>query len=934
MQTRSALTIRDEVGDFLIYDLEGEGSRTFVYRAEQMRLNRYVWLCEYVPEGAARTANGAIVPPDGTWEAFEAGRAAHAQTYALLESLKHAALPVVTQRFEAGGSTYAAMAYRDDVRSLESLLESGERFGEMQIGRFGLALGEALLLLESRGLWVERLEARNLLVYGNEAPLIAPWTEFLPEPAGDVVAQLGRVLETLARGTCERDGAPVEPGADRSRSLCAMINNMVDPDAPSRPATLAQAVTLLGSYRPLEDAPRVETVSRPSARIGAPTVRLAVIAITGAYLIYAASQPFPASVDALGWQDRARIEIAARLGNVDAQRALGRIYERGSLDGSIPEDALYWYRRAAENGDTVSQRQLGYWHATGAAGGAKGEGYAWFLKAAENGDAYAQHSLGMMYAFGRDVEKNDAKAQEWFQKAAAQEYRDAYGALGQLHRRAARYEEAMRWYLRGAQAGDAGAQTGVGYLFEMGQGVGQDYGEAFTWYSKAAKSGEMTAQYNLGLAYEYGRGTEQSSEQAKYWYKKALAQGYKAAEKRLVGLENKSVLKNVAGQQIASEKKDVSQRAAADNGTSQQWYERGRSHEKENAYEEALKFYLMAAEQGRLSAMRKCGYFYWKGRGVPAPDTARALEWFNKAAALGDGRSYYFLGIMRQNGDGVKRSQSEAAALFAKGAALGDSRAQYRLAEAYRSGKGVTRDLEEARAWYEKSAAQGYKTAKDKYKKFSDEMGKVEEGLAQWLPRAEAGEAQAQYEVGRLYGGGIGHDRKRAQEWYLKAAEQGHREAQRLVAIGYEYGGGVEQDDAKAFHWYALLARTGDADAQYMLGRHYLYGKGTDASPSTAVEWFERSAAQGNARAEHELGGMYALGQSVTYNPGKALEYYKTAASHRYGLAMYALGDAYERGMGTNVDLNQARAWFAEAAAQRVQGAAERLAAVERRLEH
>lgn len=57
-----------------------------------------------------------------------------------------------------------------------------------------------------------------------------------------------------------------------------------------------------------------------------------------------------------------------------------------------------------------------------------------------------------------------------------------------------------------AWEGDAKAQGMVGYLYETGKGVPQDFVVSAQWYGCAAEQGDPTAQYLLGLAYDKGRG--------------------------------------------------------------------------------------------------------------------------------------------------------------------------------------------------------------------------------------------------------------------------------------------------------------------------------------------------------------------------------------------------------------------------------------------
>ena len=46
--------------------------------------------------------------------------------------------------------------------------------------------------------------------------------------------------------------------------------------------------------------------------------------------------------------------------------------------------------------------------------------FEWFLKAAEQGFVDAQNNLGLMYLNGRGITQSDAKAFEWLLKAAEQ----------------------------------------------------------------------------------------------------------------------------------------------------------------------------------------------------------------------------------------------------------------------------------------------------------------------------------------------------------------------------------------------------------------------------------------------------------------------------------------------------------------------------------
>ena len=46
------------------------------------------------------------------------------------------------------------------------------------------------------------------------------------------------------------------------------------------------------------------------------------------------------------------------------------------------------------------------------------------------------------------------------------------------------YAEAKRWYEKGAAAGNSGAMSSLGYIYELGEGVTKDYVEAKRWFEK------------------------------------------------------------------------------------------------------------------------------------------------------------------------------------------------------------------------------------------------------------------------------------------------------------------------------------------------------------------------------------------------------------------------------------------------------------------
>ena len=76
---------------------------------------------------------------------------------------------------------------------------------------------------------------------------------------------------------------------------------------------------------------------------------------------------------------------------------------------------------------------------------------------------------------------------------------------------------------------DAIAQSNLGNDVLNGRGVAKDDAQAVAWYRKAADQGNAPAQNDLGVMYEKGRGVAKD-EPGRDWYRKAADQGGAASD--------------------------------------------------------------------------------------------------------------------------------------------------------------------------------------------------------------------------------------------------------------------------------------------------------------------------------------------------------------------------------------------------------------------
>ena len=68
------------------------------------------------------------------------------------------------------------------------------------------------------------------------------------------------------------------------------------------------------------------------------------------------------------------------------------------------------------------------------------------------------------------------------------------------------------------------------------------------------------------------------------------------------------------------------------------------------------------------------------------------------------------IGTMYAIGRGVTKNQPKAVEYFTKAATIGDAKAQYNLGKSYLKGIGVEKDLDEALKWFTRASDQGHET--------------------------------------------------------------------------------------------------------------------------------------------------------------------------------------------------------------------------------
>jgi TPR repeat protein len=177
---------------------------------------------------------------------------------------------------------------------------------------------------------------------------------------------------------------------------------------------------------------------------------------------------------------------------------------------------------------------------------------AW-RKAADKGSTPAMVELGVLLATGTGGERDPAKAQELFIRAAqAGNPRGVLNLLALAASGGPPFDPAQARALleRAAQSGSAEAEFQLGVMLANATGGPQDDVAARAMFEKAAAQNHPDALQWMGVFAQGGRGGPQDSAAAKSYYERAAALGNTEAKAALQQLACPYVLKDKTGKVV------------------------------------------------------------------------------------------------------------------------------------------------------------------------------------------------------------------------------------------------------------------------------------------------------------------------------------------------------------------------------------------------
>ncbi|KAF2773680.1 HCP-like protein [Teratosphaeria nubilosa] len=266
---------------------------------------------------------------------------------------------------------------------------------------------------------------------------------------------------------------------------------------------------------------------------------------------------------------------------------------------------------------------------------------------------------------------------------------------------------------------------------------------------------------------------------------------------------------------------------------------------------EAFNLYQAAAKTGHPSAAYRTALCCEMGPeegGGTRKDYAKAVQWYRRAAALGDAAAMYKVGMISLRGLlGEKRNVTDAVNWLRKAADRADQddpHALHTLATLHEASNTdpevrskVPVDEKYALSLFQQAASLGYKTS-----------------------QFRLGQA---YEYGSL---GLTIDNRASISWYSKAAAQGEHQAELALSGWYLTGaeGILEHNDTEAYLWARKAASSEPplAKAMFAMGYFSEQGIGCPANIEEAKRWYGRAASYKFPKAMERLEELRKSGKN------------------------------------------------------------------------
>ncbi len=370
--------------------------------------------------------------------------------------------------------------------------------------------------------------------------------------------------------------------------------------------------------------------------------------------------------------------------------------------------------------------------------------------------------------------------------------------------------------------------------------------QSFSKLNEYARRGDALAWARLAICYTHGIGVEPDIDMAHGALEQAAEMGLTFAQVKLGFFYE------------ASGKFDEALRyykLAADGGNADGICKAGMLEKRQGNIREALRLFNIGLENAHAPSIYALGMFYFES----GADEAKAVEYWKRAAKLG-------FGIASEQ--------------------LGD--------------------------YFEKQLTKN--SAPEKWR----------EVFEYYRDAAESGVETSFVHCGRLFKEGLGVEQSDdiAEQYFQEVEERGDDDAREMLAL---YRMSQEETDYET-RLRQFIQEDATGDALVELGRRYLYGEGVEKDSERAAWLFGQAAAKGNVVGFGNFGFCAVMGRGMPKNRTVGEYFLRRAAEMGDPGCQFQLGLKLEQNAKRPIEKDFATYWIYKAAEQRLADAASTLA--------
>ncbi|GES63092.1 chitin synthase activator [Aspergillus terreus] len=294
---------------------------------------------------------------------------------------------------------------------------------------------------------------------------------------------------------------------------------------------------------------------------------------------------------------------------------------------------------------------------------------------------------------------------------------------------------------------------------------------------------------------------------------------------------------------------------------------------REKYVTDAYKIVKKLASSGYAEAQFYLADCYGQGQLGLQIDNKEAFNLYHSAAKSGHAQSAYRVAVCceigAEEGGGTKRDPFKAVQWYKRAASLGDPPAMYKMGMILLKGLlGQEKNPREGVSWLKRAAERAdvenphalHELALMYANAGPNDVIIRDEAYACQLfhQAAELGYKFSQFSLGAAYEYGLMGcpvDPRQSIIWYTNAAAQGEHQSELALSGWYLTGsdGILQQNDTEAYLWARKAATSGLAKAEYAMGYFTEVGIGIAANLDDAKRWYWRAAAQGFPKARERL---------------------------------------------------------------------------------